>query len=419
MNVSKRNNPLDLVFVWALVFIFIGGFFTLSGCTNRRSEVSQRFDDSVSQNQAASSYADWHAAPAHSEKVFSTLLSQFNRGDVTSKDVCASLADMKIEDLTLFENEIRSTEMQPLLGDCDQEVKGRLDAYWQSFKKTDEKVETKEDQAPKEAPAPKAETKKTSQNLEDLSHIHYVDVSQGYFAVTGDLLPGQVALTFDDGPSRETTPEVLEALEQANVHATFFTLGNAVRANPEILKEVAAQGHSIGSHSTTHRCLPAKRICEKQNGYMMSVTDAIKDIQGGHQAIRDVLGWVDPFFRFPFGESSPELKSFLQRSGTGEFYWSIDSNDWRARLPDGTVYDVDMMIDNVMKELGQRKRGIILMHDIQRKTATALPTLIQKIRDAGYELMVFRVKDEQIRYQSGLLTAKIFKASQTERVGSR
>ena len=74
----------------------------------------------------------------------------------------------------------------------------------------------------------------------------------------------------------------------------------------------------------------------------------------------------------------------------GEFYWSIDSNDWRSRDKSGRAYDATMMIDNVMSELRSRGRGMILMHDVQKKTAVAMPHLLKRIYDEGFSLVLLK-----------------------------
>ncbi len=64
---------------------------------------------------------------------------------------------------------------------------------------------------------------------------------------------------------------------------------------------------------------------------MLTFDEAVAEIKGGHQAVFDAVGWVDPFFRFPYGESSNELKKYLKANSVGEFFLNVDSEDWKAQ----------------------------------------------------------------------------------------
>jgi peptidoglycan/xylan/chitin deacetylase (PgdA/CDA1 family) len=366
-------------------------------------EVKGQLNLAVESNTKAESYSDWHVSATNADSIISNLTKKYFNKEVTSKELCEAFTAMPPEDLILFENHIRKTETAFIIEPCQNLLKQKMDNHWKI-----EKIKLEE--APVEKP------RNTSNRRFD--EVIYVerDVSEGYYAISGDLLPGQVALTFDDGPSGLYTRDVLKALADANVKATFFTKGHNVKEFPNILKEVAEDGHSIGSHSNSHRCLAAKKVCKtNNNGYMLSYEEAVEDIMSGHRAIKKVLGWVHPFFRFPYGEGSPELKRFLRDSGTGEFFWSIDSNDWRAKLKkgtklsDGTVlkeetaYSGAMMLNDMMAQLKTAKRGIILQHDIQKKTAVTLPALLNRLFDAGFQPVVFIPMDPDAKRVSDML----------------
>ena len=181
----------------------------------------------------------------------------------------------------------------------------------------------------------------------------------------------------------------------------FFALGKSVRANPDALKQVAADGHTVGSHTVTHRCIGSRSICARSNGGRnLTFEEASAEIKGGHQAVYDTLGFVDPFFRFPFGESSPELKNFLKENATGEFYWAIDSNDWRAQSNDD-------LLKNTLAQIDQRGRGVVLFHDIQRKTAETLPAFLRELYTRGYSVVLLKSSDANARFNSKLVRKKL------------
>jgi peptidoglycan/xylan/chitin deacetylase (PgdA/CDA1 family) len=197
------------------------------------------------------------------------------------------------------------------------------------------------------------------------------------------------------------TPSILRSLKEVNAKAVFFALGKAVRANPEALKMVAADGHTVGSHSVTHKCIGTRPNCKGSNGgRVMTFAEASAEVRGGHQAVYDTLGFVDPFFRFPFGESSPELKNYLKESSTGEFYWSIDSNDWKAQSN-------EEMMRNTLEQIDKRGRGIVLFHDIQRKTAETLPAFLRELYSRGYTVVLLKASDANARYNSKLVKKKL------------
>ena len=117
------------------------------------------------------------------------------------------------------------------------------------------------------------------------------------------LKPGEVVLTFDDGPWLTNTPMVLAALANHCVKAVFFPIGKHATYYPDILKQVAAAGHTIGSHTWSHQNLNKKG---------MSIEDAKTEIEMGISAVRLAVGnSTTPFFRFPALQHPPELVTYL------------------------------------------------------------------------------------------------------------
>lgn len=353
-------------------------------------QVEKDVAESVEANQKAQTYSEWHSSEKHPEKLFAGYVGLVLQKKMTSRELCRKLNALSSSDLAVFENQIRADENQFAISECQQDLISDLDMYWLEQQGALEQLSSV-DLSPTEVRFPD-------------TLVQLRDVSQGYYAVTGDLKAKQVVLTFDDGPSGLYTDQILQTLKRANVRVIFFQLGQQVRRFPEITQRVAKNGHSIGSHSTTHACLPSKNLCRKANGgRILTVPQAMTEIRGGHQAIYDAIGWVDPFVRFPFGEASPELKDYLRKNSIGEFLWNVDSEDWREKLDDGRVNSMSVMIDNVMKALNARQRGILLFHDIQKRTAEALPTLLKRLHKDGYQPVVFQATDNQARFNSRIV----------------
>jgi peptidoglycan/xylan/chitin deacetylase (PgdA/CDA1 family) len=189
------------------------------------------------------------------------------------------------------------------------------------------------------------------------------------------LKQGEVVLTFDDGPWPGNTRAVLEALAQHCTKATFFPIGKNAVDHPEILKEVAAAGHTIGGHTWSHANL-GKTKGEK----------AIEEIEKGFSAVKLALGTPpSPFFRFPFLQDPQELRDYLGSRNIAIFSCDFDSFDFKTRKP-------ELVIKNVMTKLERMGKGIILMHDFQQATAQAAPELLNQMKAKGYRIVHMQAK---------------------------
>lgn len=184
----------------------------------------------------------------------------------------------------------------------------------------------------------------------------------------------EVVLTFDDGPW-PTTPTVLDALAAHCTKATFFTIGKHALWHPEILKQVASRGHTIGMHTWSHANL---RKGPAQGGR--------DEIEKGLSAVKLALGASPaPFFRFPFLQDPPELVTHLGQRNIAIFSTDLDSFDFKLQKP-------DRLVKSVMDKLDKKGKGIILMHDFQKTTAAALPELLNQLKAKGYKVVHLTAK---------------------------
>jgi len=190
------------------------------------------------------------------------------------------------------------------------------------------------------------------------------------------LTDKEIVLTFDDGPW-PTTPAVLKALADECTKGLFFPVGKHTTYHPEILKQVAAAGHTIGSHTWSHANLNNKKLTEQQDK---------DEIEKGFSAVKWALGASPaPFFRFPALQHPPAMVTYLGTRNVGIFSCDLDSFDFKASKP-------QQVIDTVMKKLDKLGKGIILMHDFQKHTAEALPALLRKLKDGGYKVVQMKAK---------------------------
>ena len=192
------------------------------------------------------------------------------------------------------------------------------------------------------------------------------------------LTDKEVVLTFDDGPW-PTTPAVLKALAEECTKAVFFPIGLHTTYHPEILKQVAAAGHTIGSHTWSHAHLDSKKLTEQQ---------AKDEIEKGFSAVKMALGAApSPFFRFPALAHTQATLGYLNSRNIAMFSCDVDSFDFKSSGP-------DQIIQNVMTKLDKQGKGIILMHDLQKHTAQALPTLLRRLKAGGYKVVQMKAKEQ-------------------------
>jgi peptidoglycan/xylan/chitin deacetylase (PgdA/CDA1 family) len=198
------------------------------------------------------------------------------------------------------------------------------------------------------------------------------------FPQTLPLWDHEVVLTFDDGPWPPTTPKVLAALAQECVRATFFLIGKPASAHPDLVRRIAAEGHTIGSHTWTHRSLmriPPGETTEEIDHGISAIELALHG-----EATRTPSTPSTPFFRFPGFESTPATLSLLQSRGIVVFGADFWASDWNPMTP---KQELKLIIDR----LKIARKGIILFHDPKAQTAAMLPAFLRYLRDNDYRVV--------------------------------
>jgi peptidoglycan/xylan/chitin deacetylase (PgdA/CDA1 family) len=195
------------------------------------------------------------------------------------------------------------------------------------------------------------------------------------FPQTLPLEDHEVVLTFDDGPWPPTTPRVLAALAQECVRATFFLIGKPASEHPELVRRVAAEGHTIGHHTWLHRSLmriPASETREEID----------RGIAADETALHGVATTTPstPFFRFPGFETTPATLELLQSRGVVVFGTDLWASDWNPMTPS---HELKLLTDR-LKAAG---KGIILLHDPKAQTAAMLPAFLRYLRDNHYRVV--------------------------------
>ncbi|WP_163192592.1 polysaccharide deacetylase family protein [Clostridium thermarum] len=197
-------------------------------------------------------------------------------------------------------------------------------------------------------------------------------------------------LTFDDGPSKNVTPQVLEILRKYNVSATFFVLGSAVENNPELVKQIYEYGHAIANHTYSHdyeilypnKTVNVQAFKTEVNKTIAAIVAAI----GTTSASRVV--------RFPSGSFESWKKPMKEELINSGMYYV----DWNAENRDGIKNDVSLdeqleaITNNIGNAEGTDVNLIVLMHDSSTKQSTvdALPAIIELIKSKGYEFAIIK-----------------------------
>ena len=187
------------------------------------------------------------------------------------------------------------------------------------------------------------------------------------------LADREVVLTFDDGPVPRTTPVILDTLKEHGVGATFLMVGGMARTYPALARRVAEEGHTIGTHTQTHKNLAH-----------LGDDAAFAEIHAGQASVARALlpGGLAPapFFRFPYLADRPSLRQRLAREGVVAIDVDVDSKDYFQ-------LSASALRERTLHALAKQGRGIILMHDIHHRTAEMLPGLLQALQTQGYKVV--------------------------------
>jgi len=188
------------------------------------------------------------------------------------------------------------------------------------------------------------------------------------------LAARQIALTFDDGPDPETTPRVLAILDRHCIKATFFLVGIYAETRPDLVRLIAAHGHTIGTHSDTH-----------PNLRNLSQASAQREITRGFAAAEAALASAPPsdqarlapFFRFPGLNDDKSLRRWLGARNIATVSCDFGADDWKQ-------VNADQVYARALQNIDRLGRGILILHDTKRHTADMLARLIVTLRARGY-----------------------------------
>ncbi len=193
-----------------------------------------------------------------------------------------------------------------------------------------------------------------------------------------DLPAKTVVLTFDDGPHRAYTDEVVAILKRYDVPGVFFEVGRnlgkveadgKVSLGPmaKISRNLMEEGYAVGNHSLTHAQL-SRTTGDALRQQVLDTDTLLKDVDSKRA----------PLFRFPYGARNAEGLQLLNEAGLKSIMWNIDSMDWADPVPESIV-------QRVLGQVNKEQRGIILFHDIHDRAVKALPQILDRLIADGYQ----------------------------------
>jgi peptidoglycan/xylan/chitin deacetylase (PgdA/CDA1 family) len=207
-------------------------------------------------------------------------------------------------------------------------------------------------------------------------------VSPGAYSRLGtiqypDTLPladKEVVITFDDGPLPPSTNRVLDTLSAQCVKATFFLVGEMARTFPAVAQRIHDEGHTIGTHSEDH---PLRFNQLSSDKLHWEIEEGITEVDAAVGNPQDVA----PFFRIPGFGRSQEVESELAARPLVVFSADVVADDWHRHIRPGQI------ISRAMARLEKRGKGILLLHDIHKATAAALPGLLVALKEKGFHIV--------------------------------
>jgi peptidoglycan/xylan/chitin deacetylase (PgdA/CDA1 family) len=161
--------------------------------------------------------------------------------------------------------------------------------------------------------------------------------------------PAEVALTYDDGPNPAATPQLLEVLARSRTPATFFLIGDFARRHPELVRAIAAAGHSIGNHTMTHPKLAVQRESRIR-----------EELSGCSRLLEDLLGERVELFRPPYGSRRPAVLRIAAELGLSPVLWNVTGYDWNPIGEDRILANLER---GIARNRRRRRGSNLLLHD--------------------------------------------------------
>lgn len=179
----------------------------------------------------------------------------------------------------------------------------------------------------------------------------------------------QISLTFDTGCGPDNTSELLKILKSHQIPAAFFITGEWASRHPDLLQQIAAEGHDLGNHSDTHK-----------NMSSLSAEICHQELMNLHSRVKSLTDIDMNLFRPPYDIYSNQLLATVKKNGYQTILWSCDSMDWKS-------YSADSIIHTLCSHPQLANGAIIRLHTDAPHTVSALDRLITSLQEKGYEIV--------------------------------
>jgi peptidoglycan-N-acetylglucosamine deacetylase len=178
----------------------------------------------------------------------------------------------------------------------------------------------------------------------------------------------EIAISFDDGPAINYTPEIIRVLKEENVKATFFCIGNRIAGNERIVKQIKEEGHIIGNHSYSHHFWFD----------LFSSNKMQEDLYKMDSEMEKVIGLRPKLFRPPYGVTNPNLKKAIVNGNYIPVGWSV-------RSLDTVITDEKKLLNKINQSI--KPGAVFLFHDTSKITLQVLPSFLQEVKNRGYQII--------------------------------
>jgi peptidoglycan/xylan/chitin deacetylase (PgdA/CDA1 family) len=194
-------------------------------------------------------------------------------------------------------------------------------------------------------------------------------------ALIAPARPGELAMTFDDGPNPDWTPKLLDILAANNIKGAFFMVGSHARNVPDLVRRVVAEGHLVGNHSWSHPNLARTKASQVR-----------EELRRTKETLEEITGEPVRFFRPPFGGRRPYVWHVARELGMEPVLWNAMTSDWSEASPERDVERLSAKIDRLER---RGRAATIVLHDgshlepaaNRRSSVTAAGQLIARYKD--------------------------------------
>ena len=179
---------------------------------------------------------------------------------------------------------------------------------------------------------------------------------------------GKILLTFDDGPTPETTENILKILNEYKIKAAFFCVGNNIKNYPELTRNILNEDHLIGNHTFNHKKLTR-----------ISYTESVNEINSFTIFLKDKFGYEVKYFRPPHGKFKFNTSSLVRKCGLTNIMWSLLTYDFR-----GDIKEVKLAVEKYL-----RKDSIVVLHDSIKSAKIiqdSIKVILETANQRGYEI---------------------------------